>query len=72
MISKKDNIVWLQSYNLRRDNLVLKFKRFGVCLDNLKIFEINGRADTAGSMADLGALILSEETMVGGHQVNDV
>ena len=72
MISKKDSSVWLQTYKLRQENLIKKFRRFGFNLDNLKIFEINGVTAGASAMPDLGALILSEETMVGGRQVNEV
>ncbi len=72
MISKKESPVWLQNFGLRKENIAKKFQRIGVDLNELIIFEISSPAGGASTMKDLDALILTEETMKGGHMVNEV
>ena len=72
MISKKDSSFWLQCYNLRLENICKKLRIMGVNKNNYSIFAINSSTSGASTMADLGALILTEETMKGGNEVNEV
>jgi phosphopantetheine adenylyltransferase/predicted metal-dependent HD superfamily phosphohydrolase len=69
MISKKCSTFYLQTYSIREANLRNVFNYLGGDCD-FEIFPLNDPVGSAATDNEIQALILTEETIKGGHLVN--